>query len=121
MILVFGATGHIGGELISILSSEGVSAVAVARAPERARPIPGIHVPLSLEEARARMTRAGDPSWAIESLLALAAYQRAGGPTAVVHDTVQKILARPRRSLAAFVKDHAKDLRGDEGTPEEDH
>ncbi len=42
MILVFGATGHIGGDLISILSSQGVSAVAVARAPERARPLPGI-------------------------------------------------------------------------------
>src|SRR5262245_42726377 len=42
VILVFGATGHIGGELISILSSQGVSAVAVARAPERARPLPGI-------------------------------------------------------------------------------
>src|SRR5713226_10196732 len=66
--------------------------------------------PLSLEEARARMTRAGDPPWAIESLLALAAYQRAGGPTAVVHDTVQKIVERPPRSLAEFVKDHAKDF-----------
>src|SRR5262245_10104508 len=42
LILVFGATGHIGGELLSILSSQGVSAVAVARAPERARPLPGI-------------------------------------------------------------------------------
>ena len=42
MILVFGATGHIGRELISILSSEGVPTVAVARVPERARPLPGI-------------------------------------------------------------------------------
>jgi uncharacterized protein YbjT (DUF2867 family) len=42
VILVFGATGHIGRELISILSSEGVPTIAVARAPERARPLPGI-------------------------------------------------------------------------------
>ena len=42
MILVFGATGHIGGELISILSSEGVPSVAVTRAPSRERPLPGI-------------------------------------------------------------------------------
>jgi hypothetical protein len=54
------------------------------------------------------MTHAGDPPWAIESLLALAAYQRAGGPTAIVHDTVQEILGRPPRSLAEFVKDHAR-------------
>jgi hypothetical protein len=67
------------------------------------------------------MTRAGDPRWAIESLLALAAYQRAGGPTAVVHDTVQKIVERPPRSLAEFVKDHAKDFRADAGAPEENH
>ena len=42
MILVFGATGDIGGELISILSSEGVRAVAVTRAPERQRLLRGI-------------------------------------------------------------------------------
>jgi hypothetical protein len=75
-------------------------------------------VPLSLEEARARMTHAGDPPWAIEGLLALAAYQRAGGPTAIVHDTVQEILGRPPRSFAEFVRDHAKAFRGDEGAPE---
>jgi len=68
---------------------------------------------LSLEEARERMTRAGDPSWSIEGLLALAGYQRAGGPTAVVHDTVQRILGRPPRSLAEFARDHAPDFRGD--------
>jgi len=67
------------------------------------------------------MTRAGNPPWAIESFLALAAYQRAGGPTAVVHDTVQTILGRRPRSLAEFVKDHAKESRGDEGTSEENH
>ena len=40
MILVFGATGTIGEELLSILSRDGVPAVAVTRgpAPEQARP-----------------------------------------------------------------------------------
>ena len=69
---------------------------------------------LSLEEARERMARAGDAPWAIEGLLALAAYQRAGGPTAVVHDTVQRVLGRPPRSLAEFAKDHAQMFRGDD-------
>ena len=67
---------------------------------------------LSLDEARERMTRAGDPQWAIEGLLALAAYQRAGGPTAVVHDSVRAILGRPPGSFAEFAKDHARQLRG---------
>src|SRR5881394_3521222 len=42
VILVFGASGHIGGELISILSTEGVPAVAVTRGPAPGRPLPGI-------------------------------------------------------------------------------
>jgi uncharacterized protein YbjT (DUF2867 family) len=71
------------------------------------------YVALSVEEARERMVRAGDAPWAIEGLLALAAYQRAGGPTAAVHDTVRQVLGCPPRSLAEFAKDHAKEFRGD--------
>jgi len=41
VILVFGASGHIGRELTSILSTQGVPAIAVTRAPS-GRPIPGI-------------------------------------------------------------------------------
>jgi len=41
MILVFGASGNIGRELISLLSTAGVPAVAVTRAPS-GRPLPGI-------------------------------------------------------------------------------
>jgi len=97
MILVFGATGHIGGARI-------LSAVI-------GRPI--TYQALSLEEARERMARAGDAPWSIEGLLARATYQRAGGPTAVVHDTVQQILGRPPRSLGEFAKDHTQTFRGD--------
>jgi hypothetical protein len=53
------------------------------------------------------MVRASAPEWAIESLLALPAYQRAGGPTSVVHDTVRAVLGRPARSFAEFAKDYA--------------
>jgi len=42
MILVFGASGLIGGELISILSASGVPAIAVSRASSEAKPLPGI-------------------------------------------------------------------------------
>ena len=40
MILVFGASGLIGSELISILSASGVPAIAVSRASSEAKPLP---------------------------------------------------------------------------------
>ena len=42
MILVFGATGTIGDELLAILSSDGVPAVAVTRGPAAEQARPGI-------------------------------------------------------------------------------
>jgi len=42
----------------------------------------------------------------------LAAHQRAGGKTAMVHDTVRRILGREPRSFAEFAKDHADIFRG---------
>ena len=111
-------SGHDGKKYV-LTGPEALSYVDVARILSEAVGRPITYVPLSIEEARARMTRAGDPPWAIEGLLALAAYQRAGGPTAVVHDTVQEILGRPPRSLAQFVQDHAKAFRGDKGAPED--
>ena len=73
------------------------------------------YVDESPEEASTRLVRSGAPPWAVESMLALAAYQRAGGPTAVVRDTVARILDRPARSFAAFVRDHAAAFQGREG------
>jgi uncharacterized protein YbjT (DUF2867 family) len=66
----------------------------------------------SPEEARERLVRAGAPSWTIESMLALAAYQRAGGPTAMVSPTVAELLGRPARSFSQFVRDYASVFRG---------
>jgi uncharacterized protein YbjT (DUF2867 family) len=41
----------------------------------------------------------------------LAAHQRAGGKTAIVHDTVLQILGRDPRSFADFAADHANIFR----------
>ena len=41
----------------------------------------------------------------------LAAHQRAGGKTAIVHDTVRRILRRDPRSFAEFARDHADIFR----------
>ena len=48
----------------------------------------------------------------------LAAHQRAGGKTAIVHETVRQILGRPPRSFAAFAKDHADIFRPSHGKRE---
>jgi uncharacterized protein YbjT (DUF2867 family) len=70
------------------------------------------YVAESPEEARERLVRAGAPSWSIESMLALAAYQRAGGPTATVSPAVKELLGRPARSFSRFVRDYASAFRG---------
>jgi uncharacterized protein YbjT (DUF2867 family) len=46
----------------------------------------------------------------------LAAHQRAGGKTAIVHDTVRRIVGRDPQSFAEFARDHADIFRqkGDE-------
>jgi len=41
----------------------------------------------------------------------LAAHQRAGGKTAIVHDTVRRICGRDPRSFAEFASDHADIFR----------
>jgi uncharacterized protein YbjT (DUF2867 family) len=70
------------------------------------------YVAESPEEARERLFKEGAPPWLIEGYLALAAYQRAGGATAMVSPTVSQILGRPARSFAEFVRDHAATFRG---------
>ena len=104
-------SGHDGKKYV-ITGPEALSYFDVARILSEAVGRPITYVALSPEEARERMVRAGEAPWAIDGLLALAAYQRAGGPTAAVHDTVRQVLGRPPRSLAEFAKDHAHVFRG---------
>jgi uncharacterized protein YbjT (DUF2867 family) len=86
-------SGHDGKKYV-LTGPEALSYFDVARILSAVVGRPITYEALSLEEARERMARAGDAPWSIEGLLALATYQRAGGPTAVVHDTVQQILGR---------------------------
>ena len=60
------------------------------------------------DEARARLAAAGMDDWAIAAQLAIAAYQRAGGPTAQTTDDVERVLGRPPRSVRDFARDHAE-------------
>jgi uncharacterized protein YbjT (DUF2867 family) len=67
------------GKKYVLTGPEALSYFDVARILSEAVGRPITYVPLSLEEARERMGRAGEARWASEGLLALAAYQRAGG------------------------------------------
>ncbi len=59
------------------------------------------------DEARARLTRAGQPLWLVDSLLAIAAYQRVGGPTETITSVVADLTGKPPRTFAAFARDYA--------------
>jgi len=66
------------------------------------------YVAESIEETRARLQAEGLPDWLIDSKLALAAYQRAGGETARVTNDVFEVTGHPPRSMAQFAYDHRR-------------
>ena len=66
----------------------------------------------SPEQARARRVREGVPPAVIESILAIGAYQRAGGKTLTITNTVADLTGRPPRTVAEFVQESASVFRG---------
>jgi uncharacterized protein YbjT (DUF2867 family) len=66
----------------------------------------------SPQQARARRVREGLPPAVIESALAIAAYQRAGGKTVTITNTVAEFTGRQPRTVAEFVHEHAAAFRG---------
>ena len=67
--------------------------------------------PLTMDEARSQLESKGVPREQIDATLALAAYQKEGGPTAVVSGDVARILGRPPRTIREFFADHAGAFR----------
>ncbi|HVH66698.1 MAG TPA: SDR family oxidoreductase [Gemmatimonadales bacterium] len=63
--------------------------------------------PITMEEARARLAARGVPAATIEATLAIAAYQRDGGPTARVSPAVERLLGRPPTTIRDFVRAYA--------------
>ena len=66
----------------------------------------------SPEQARARRVREGVPLAVIESILAIGAYQRAGGKTVTITNTIADLTGRPPRTVAEFVQEHASVFHG---------
>lgn len=69
------------------------------------------YVSESEDEAWRRLRGAGMPTWRVAALLAIAAYQRAGGPTERTTDAVERLTGRPPTRFRTFAEDHADELR----------
>ena len=67
---------------------------------------------LSMDEMRDRLEKQGVGPKMIDSYLALASYQKAGGATARVSDSVADILGRPPRTIRDFVRDYREHFLG---------
>jgi uncharacterized protein YbjT (DUF2867 family) len=64
--------------------------------------------PISMDAARERWSARGADAQTVGAMLAIAAYQKAGGPTSRVSDRVEKILGHPPKTVREFVRDHAR-------------
>ena len=62
--------------------------------------------PITMEAARARLAARGMTTSLIDATLAIAAYQRDGGPTATVSPTVERLLGRAPLTIHDFVRDY---------------
>jgi hypothetical protein len=51
------------------------------------------------------------PPAVIESILAIGAYQRAGGKTVTITGTIADLTGRPPKTVAEFVREHASAFR----------
>ena len=65
------------------------------------------------EMAKARREREGYPPVIIEGILAIGAYQRAGGKTVTITNVIPDLTGRPARTFPQFVNDYAAVFRGE--------
>jgi uncharacterized protein YbjT (DUF2867 family) len=103
--------GHVNAKRV-LTGGEAVGLDQLAEALSSATGKRIVYQPISMEEAGRRMRAQGASEPAIEALLALATYQRAGGATAQVSEHVQQILGRPPRSIRDFARDYGAQFKG---------
>ena len=97
---------HAGRKYV-LTGPEAVSYHEVAAALSDATGRPVTYRPISMDEARARFVARGIEPDLVDAMLAIAAYQKAGGPTSVVSPTVERLLGRPPRTIRDFARDYA--------------
>ena len=103
--------GHLGKKYV-VTGSEAISYRQAAEIIGAVIGKPVRFVDESPDEARTRRVREGLPPAVVESALAIAAYQRAGGKTVTITSTVTDLTGRPPRTVGEFVREHADLFRG---------
>lgn len=94
------------GKRYVLTGGEAVGFQSLAEALSKATGKTIVYKPLSMDEMRLRMEKQGIPKKSIDSLLALAAYQKAGGATERVSEDVQRVLGRTPRTVIEFANDY---------------
>lgn len=103
--------GHEGRKYV-LTGPDALSYLDIASLIQEVTGAPTRFIAESEAEARARMANAGASPWDIESAMALAGYQRAGGPTAGLSPHVLEVLGRPPRSMRQFIGENAAAFGG---------
>ena len=98
--------GHLGKKYV-LTGGEAVGYTDLATVLTEITGRPIVYRPITPDEARRRMAARGLAPGLIDATLAIAAYQRNGGPTAVVSPMVERLLGRRPRTIRAFARDHA--------------
>ena len=100
------AEAHVGHKYV-LTGGEAVGYAELAGALSEATGRTIDYRPTTMEEARTRLTARGVATTTIDAMLAIAAYQRAGGPTATISPDVERLLGRPPRTIRDFARDYA--------------
>lgn len=108
--VVLAGEGH-DGEIYTLTGPKARSYREATEALAGALDRPIDYVPEDPDDAWTRLRSAGLAEWRVAALLAIAGYQRKGGPTERVMDTVEQLTGRPPRSLEDFARDHVEALR----------
>src|SRR5690606_2964220 len=100
------------GEIHTLTGGEALSYARATAVISRTIGRPLSFIPETIDEAWIRRRAAGQPPWMVSAHLAIAEYQRAGGPTAKTTDTIERLTGRPPRTIEDFARDHAAELGG---------
>ena len=100
------AEAHVGRKYV-LTGGEAVGYADLAGALSEATGRMITYRPITMEEARTRLATRGIAAAAIEAMLAIAAYQGAGGPTATISPNVERLLGRRPRTIRDFARDYA--------------
>lgn len=99
------------GKRYVLTGGESVGYDALAHAISKAIDKPVVYKSLSMDKMRARMEKQGISTKMIDSYLALAAYQKAGGPTERVSESVREVLGREPRTIQDFAMDYRESFK----------